>query len=167
MSGTHTIFAAIAGAIRHCLCCRQISEGCTHLGAVQQHLFVATLLASVSQCAARAACAHTAACAADTLRSGAWRQGPLGRLFRQPVCFSSSPFSLTSLTFEVPPSCRWINEQRITIYVEHPVPIAPPVEEAPAAPMPLVLTARERKKMRTQRRMEREKERQVGFVGGV
>ena len=43
------------------------------------------------------------------------------------------------------------------------MPIAPPVEEAPAAPMPLVLTARERKKMRTQRRMEREKERQVGL----
>ena len=78
------------------------------------------------------------------------------------LCASVQALSLTSLTFGVPSSCRWINEQRITIYVEHPVPIPPPVEEAPAAPMPLVLTARERKKMRTQRRMEREKERQVG-----
>lgn len=29
---------------------------------------------------------------------------------------------------------------RITHYVEHPVPIEPPIEEAPAAPMPLMLT---------------------------
>lgn len=79
------------------------------------------------------------------------------------LCASAPALSFSSLAFEVPSSCRWINEQRITIYVEHPVPIAPPVEEAPAAPMPLVLTARERKKMRTQRRMEREKERQVGW----
>ena len=79
------------------------------------------------------------------------------------LCASAQARSLTSLMSGVPSTCRWINEQRITIYVEHPVPIAPPVEEAAAAPMPLVLTARERKKMRTQRRMEREKERQVGL----
>ena len=79
------------------------------------------------------------------------------------LCASAQALSWTSLTCGVPSTCRWINEQRITIYVEHPVPIAPPVEEAAAAPMPLVLTARERKKMRTQRRMEREKERQVGL----
>ena len=32
--------------------------------------------------------------------------------------------------------------ERITHYVEHPVPIEPPIEEAPAAPMPLMLTTK-------------------------
>lgn len=58
-------------------------------------------------------------------------------------------------------SCRYINEEKITIYVEHPVPLDPPVAEAPAPPMPLMLTAKEKKKIRKQRREEREKERQV------
>ncbi len=31
---------------------------------------------------------------------------------------------------------------RITHYVEHPIPIEPPIEEAPAAPMPLMLTTK-------------------------
>ena len=57
--------------------------------------------------------------------------------------------------------CRYINEDKITIYVEHPVPLDPPVTEAPAPPMPLMLTAKEKKKIRKQRREEREKERQV------
>jgi len=57
--------------------------------------------------------------------------------------------------------CRYINEDRITIYVEHPVPLDPPVAETPAPPMPLMLTAKEKKKIRKQRREEREKERQV------
>ena len=56
---------------------------------------------------------------------------------------------------------RYINEDKITIYVEHPVPLEPPVAEAPAPPMPLMLTAKEKKKIRKQRREEREKERQV------
>ena len=56
---------------------------------------------------------------------------------------------------------RYINEDKITIYVEHPVPLAPPVAETPAPPMPLMLTAKEKKKIRKQRREEREKERQV------
>lgn len=60
-----------------------------------------------------------------------------------------------------PTNCRYINEEKVTIYIEHPVPIAPPVAEAPAPPMPLMLTAREKKKIRKQRREEREKERQV------
>ncbi|KAL3131502.1 U4/U6-U5 snRNP complex subunit prp3 [Trebouxia sp. C0009 RCD-2024] len=55
---------------------------------------------------------------------------------------------------------RYINEEKITIYVEHPVPLDPPVAEAPAPPMPLMLTAKEKKKIRKQRREEREKERQ-------
>lgn len=57
-------------------------------------------------------------------------------------------------------SDRYINEDRITIYVEHPVPLEPPVAETPAPPMPLMLTAKEKKKIRKQRREEREKERQ-------
>lgn len=57
--------------------------------------------------------------------------------------------------------CRYLNEEKITIYIEHPVPIDPPVAQAPAPPMPLMLTAKEKKKIRKQRREEREKERQV------
>lgn len=57
-------------------------------------------------------------------------------------------------------SDRYINEEKITIYVEHPVPLEPPVAEAPAPPMPLMLTSKEKKKIRKQRREEREKERQ-------
>ncbi|KAK9829066.1 hypothetical protein WJX72_003724 [[Myrmecia] bisecta] len=53
-----------------------------------------------------------------------------------------------------------INAERITHYVEHPVPIQPPAEEAPPPPMPLMLTKKEHKKLRTQRRVEKEKEKQ-------
>lgn len=35
-----------------------------------------------------------------------------------------------------------IKLDRITHYVEHPIPIEPPIEEAPAAPMPLMLTTK-------------------------
>lgn len=37
-----------------------------------------------------------------------------------------------------------VNVAKITIYVEHPVPIEPPAEGPPPAPMPLMLTARVR-----------------------
>ena len=33
-----------------------------------------------------------------------------------------------------------LKTERVTHYVEHPVPIQPPLDEAPAAPMPLMLT---------------------------
>lgn len=56
-----------------------------------------------------------------------------------------------------PPQVR---EERITLYIEHPVPIEPPAEAPPPAPQPLKLTKKEIKKMRTQRRMQREQERQ-------
>ena len=49
---------------------------------------------------------------------------------------------------------------KITIYVEHPVPIEPPAEAPPPPPQPLKLTAKELKKLRTQRRQAREKEKQ-------
>ena len=53
-----------------------------------------------------------------------------------------------------------IRSGRITHYVEHPVPIEPPAEAPPPPPQPLKLTKREQKKLRTQRRLAREKERQ-------
>lgn len=74
------------------------------------------------------------------------------------VCYSMQTFWIL---------CRYINEEKITIYVEHPVPLDPPVAEAPAPPMPLMLTAKEKKKIRKQRREEREKERQVCISGGA
>lgn len=37
-----------------------------------------------------------------------------------------------------------LNAGKITLLVEHPVPIAPPAEEAPPPPMPLMLTAKVR-----------------------
>lgn len=53
-----------------------------------------------------------------------------------------------------------IKEARVTHYVEHPVPLEPPAEQAAPPPQPLKLTAREVKKLRTQRRLAREKEKQ-------
>eukprot|EP00798_Chlamydomonas_sp_ICE-L_P006696 gene6696-3366_t len=53
-----------------------------------------------------------------------------------------------------------IKETKITIYIEHPVPIEPPAEAPPPPPQPLKLTKKELKKLRTQRRNAREKEKQ-------
>lgn len=53
-----------------------------------------------------------------------------------------------------------VRPERLTLYIEHPVPIEPPAEAAPAPPQALKLTKREIKKLRTQRRTQREKERQ-------
>ncbi|MCO5602156.1 hypothetical protein L7F22_056284 [Adiantum nelumboides] len=53
-----------------------------------------------------------------------------------------------------------VKMEKLTIYVEHPVPIEPPAEAAPPPPQPLKLTKKERKKMRTQRRLAKEKEKQ-------
>ncbi|GFR42882.1 hypothetical protein Agub_g3874 [Astrephomene gubernaculifera] len=53
-----------------------------------------------------------------------------------------------------------LKEARLTIYVEHPVPLEPPAEAPPPAPQPLKLTAKELKKLRTQRRLARDKEKQ-------
>uniref|UniRef100_A0A5B7B7U0 Putative U4/U6 small nuclear ribonucleoprotein Prp3 n=1 Tax=Davidia involucrata TaxID=16924 RepID=A0A5B7B7U0_DAVIN len=56
---------------------------------------------------------------------------------------------------------------KITIYVEHPRPIEPPAEPAPPPPQPLKLTKKEQKKLRTQRRLAREKERQEMIRQGL
>ena len=44
-----------------------------------------------------------------------------------------------------------LREDKITIYVEHPIPLEPPAEEVQPPPMPLPLTQKERKKLKTQR----------------
>jgi U4/U6 small nuclear ribonucleoprotein PRP3 len=56
---------------------------------------------------------------------------------------------------------------KISVYVEHPVPLMPPGEAPPPPPQPLKLTAKEQKKLRTQRRVAREKERQEMLRQGL
>ncbi|KAL6574462.1 hypothetical protein OROMI_011747 [Orobanche minor] len=60
-----------------------------------------------------------------------------------------------------------IKMDKITVYVEHPRPIEPPAEAAPPPPQPFKLTKKEQKKLRTQRRLAREKERQEMIRLGV
>lgn len=60
-----------------------------------------------------------------------------------------------------------VKMEKLTIYVEHPRPIEPPAEPAPPPPQPLKLTKKEQKKLRTQRRLAREKERQEMIRQGL
>lgn len=56
---------------------------------------------------------------------------------------------------------RWeVKPEKINIYVEHPVPLEPPMEAPEPPPQPLKLTKKEQKKLRTQRRLAREQEKQ-------
>ncbi|XP_045806622.1 protein RDM16-like isoform X2 [Trifolium pratense] len=57
--------------------------------------------------------------------------------------------------------------EKITFYVEHVRPIEPPAELAPPPPQPLKLTKQEQKKLKTQRRIAKEKERQEMIRQGV
>jgi U4/U6 small nuclear ribonucleoprotein PRP3 len=57
--------------------------------------------------------------------------------------------------------------EKITFYVEHPRPIEPPAELAPPPPQPLKPTKQEQKKLKTQRRIAKEKERQEMIRQGV
>ncbi|CAH9097445.1 unnamed protein product [Cuscuta europaea] len=57
--------------------------------------------------------------------------------------------------------------EKITIYIEHPRPIEPPAEPAPPPPQPLKLTKKEQKKLRTQRRLAREKDKQEMIRQGL
>ncbi|KAF7811396.1 protein RDM16 isoform X1 [Senna tora] len=57
--------------------------------------------------------------------------------------------------------------EKINFYVEHPRPIEPPAEPAPPPPQPLKLTKKEQKKLRTQRRLAKEKDRQEMIRQGV
>ncbi|XP_031502434.1 protein RDM16 isoform X2 [Nymphaea colorata] len=60
-----------------------------------------------------------------------------------------------------------IKREKITNYVEHPRPIEPPAEPAPPPPQPLKLTKKEQKKLRTQRRLAKEKDRQEMIRQGL
>ncbi|KAF1861187.1 hypothetical protein Lal_00000606 [Lupinus albus] len=60
-----------------------------------------------------------------------------------------------------------VKMDKITFYVEHPRPIEPPAEPAPPPPQPLKLTKKEQKKLRTQRRLAKEKDRQEMIRQGV
>jgi len=57
--------------------------------------------------------------------------------------------------------------EKFNFYVEHPRPIEPPAEPSPPPPQPLKLTKQEQKKLRTQRRIAKEKERQEMIRQGV
>ncbi|KAL6600333.1 hypothetical protein ACP70R_045133 [Stipagrostis hirtigluma subsp. patula] len=73
---------------------------------------------------------------------------------------------LLSATYE-DISVEKLNMDRITIYVEHPEPYDPPAEPAPPPPQPLKLTKKEQKKLRTQRRLAKEKDRQEMIRQGL
>ncbi|KAK8957789.1 hypothetical protein KSP39_PZI000152 [Platanthera zijinensis] len=60
-----------------------------------------------------------------------------------------------------------INLEKVTIYVEHPRPIEPPAEPTPPPPQPLKLTKKEQKKLRTQRRLAKERDRQEMIRQGL
>lgn len=60
-----------------------------------------------------------------------------------------------------------IKLEKINIYVEHPRPIEPPVEAPPPPPQPLKLTKKEQKKLRTQKRLARERDRQEMIRQGL
>jgi len=62
---------------------------------------------------------------------------------------------------------RRLKMEKITIYVEHPRPIEPPAEPAPPPPQPLKLTKKEQKKLRTQRRLALEKDKQEMIRQGL
>ncbi|CAJ2630446.1 unnamed protein product [Trifolium pratense] len=57
--------------------------------------------------------------------------------------------------------------EKITFYVEHVRPIEPPAQLAPPPPQPLKLTKQEQKKLKSQRRIAKEKERQEMIRQGV
>uniref|UniRef100_A0A2P2L7Y4 Uncharacterized protein MANES_10G038800 n=2 Tax=Rhizophora mucronata TaxID=61149 RepID=A0A2P2L7Y4_RHIMU len=59
------------------------------------------------------------------------------------------------------------NVEKITIYIEHPLPIEPPADAPPPPPQPLKLTKKEQKKLRTQRRLGREKDKQEMIRQGL
>ncbi|OAY78986.1 U4/U6 small nuclear ribonucleoprotein Prp3 [Ananas comosus] len=60
-----------------------------------------------------------------------------------------------------------LNKDKITIYIEHPRPIEPPADPAPPPPQPLKLTKKEQKKLRTQRRLAKERDRQEMIRQGL
>eukprot|EP00468_Gymnochlora_sp_CCMP2014_P008010 CAMPEP_0167754258 /NCGR_PEP_ID=MMETSP0110_2-20121227/8168_1 /TAXON_ID=629695 /ORGANISM="Gymnochlora sp., Strain CCMP2014" /LENGTH=426 /DNA_ID=CAMNT_0007640113 /DNA_START=333 /DNA_END=1610 /DNA_ORIENTATION=- len=55
----------------------------------------------------------------------------------------------------------------VTLKVHHPVPLAPPCEEEPPGPMALMLTKKERKKIRRMNKLEKEREQKDLIAAGV
>ena len=55
----------------------------------------------------------------------------------------------------------------ISNLIEHPVPVQPPGEPAKPAAIPVILTSKERRKLRKQRRREAEKEKQEKIQFGL
>jgi U4/U6 small nuclear ribonucleoprotein PRP3 len=63
---------------------------------------------------------------------------------------------------------KWnVKMDMFSVYVEHPIPIKPPLEAPAPPPQPLMLTKAEQKKLRTQRRVAREKEKQEMIKQGL
>ncbi|KAI3964324.1 hypothetical protein MKW92_015188 [Papaver armeniacum] len=60
-----------------------------------------------------------------------------------------------------------LETEKITIYVEHPLPIEPPAEPAPPPPQSFKLTKKEQKKLHTQKRLAKEKDRQEMIRQGL
>ncbi|XP_078433712.1 pre-mRNA-splicing factor 3 isoform X2 [Wolffia australiana] len=60
-----------------------------------------------------------------------------------------------------------LNVDKINLYVEHPKPIEPLAEAPPPPPQPLKLTKKEQKKLRTQRRLAKERDRQEMIRQGL
>lgn len=60
-----------------------------------------------------------------------------------------------------------LNESKITSYIHHPVRVKPSKKEKKAPPIPLMLTAKERKRLRHQRRMDKVREQQEMIQMGV
>ncbi|XP_024317572.1 protein RDM16 isoform X4 [Brachypodium distachyon] len=80
-------------------------------------------------------------------------------------CYLDTRILLTGTYEDI--SLERLNMDRITIYVEHPEPLEPPAEAAPPPPQPLKLTKKEQKKLRTQRRLAKEKDRQEMIRQGL
>ena len=55
----------------------------------------------------------------------------------------------------------------ISNLIEHPVPVQPPGEPSKSVALPIILTSKERKKLRKQRRREAEKEKQEKIQFGL
>eukprot|EP00002_Diphylleia_rotans_P032372 TRINITY_DN6794_c0_g1_i2.p1 TRINITY_DN6794_c0_g1~~TRINITY_DN6794_c0_g1_i2.p1 ORF type:complete len:666 (-),score=204.03 TRINITY_DN6794_c0_g1_i2:163-2160(-) len=61
----------------------------------------------------------------------------------------------------------YLRIEKITSFVEHPIPVEPPLDPDVAPPIALMLTQKERKKLRTRRRLEAAKDLQEKIQAGI
>lgn len=89
-------------------------------------------------------------------------EGPAGRIAEPPpeVEWWDKPLLQNGTYGDVQSGTSNLKESRMTIYVEHPVPLQPAGEKPPPEPQPLKLTKKEQRKLRKQRREARQRERQ-------